>query len=61
MAAKNHRKPDQTEVLQLLADAIDGIDGYESEHGDLRYWDRACIERARDLLDSLASSPPRRE
>ncbi len=29
------------------------IDGYEGEHGYLRYWDAAKINRARELLDSL--------
>lgn len=45
--------PAKTELLQLLAAAIDGVNGCESEHGDLRYWNEASIDRARVLLDSV--------
>jgi hypothetical protein len=47
--------PSQTELLELLA-AIDGVDGYESEHGNLRYWNAKSIDRARALLDSIEAS-----
>jgi hypothetical protein len=50
-------KPGHTELLQLLAAAVDGIDGYESESGDLRYWNAASIDRARRLLSSLSTDP----
>jgi len=41
------------EILELLEAAIDGIDGYESENGDLRYWDSAKIDKARSLLETV--------
>ena len=43
------------ELLDLLAAAIDGIDGYESETGDLRYWDERKINHARALLDAAST------
>lgn len=51
--------PTSVEVIDLLAAAIDGIDGYESEHGDLRYWNEVSIEQARRLLESLEPNPTR--
>jgi hypothetical protein len=47
---KNPRPHFRAKLIQLLDAAIDG---YESETGDLRYWNPAKINRARDLLDSL--------
>ncbi|MHB1141472.1 MAG: hypothetical protein ACYC1T_06940 [Sulfuricaulis sp.] len=44
------------ELLDLLVNAVDGIDGYESEKGDLMYWDPKKIERARNLIDQLVSA-----
>lgn len=44
----------KAELLDLLAVAIDGIDGYESETGDLRYWDEKKIDRARQIIDQVA-------
>jgi hypothetical protein len=44
------------ELLQLLDAAIDGVDGYESEHGYLRYWNEDRIQRAREVLNSEPSS-----
>lgn len=41
------------ELFELLKAAIDGIDGYESENGDLRYWDSAKIDKARSLLGTV--------
>ena len=46
-------KVTKVELLDLLAAAIDGIDGYESETGDLMYWDEKKIERARQLIEYL--------
>ncbi len=44
------------ELLKLLAAAVDGIDGYESETGDLQpYWDANAISRARGVLDMIAA------
>ncbi len=42
------------ELLDLLVAAIDGIDGYESETGDLRYWNEKKIVRARQIIEQLA-------
>ena len=50
--------PSRKELLELLAAAIDGVDGYESETGDLRYWNARSIDRARALLDSIAAGAP---
>ncbi len=44
----------KSELLDLLMAAIDGIDGYESETGDLMYWDEKKIERARQLIDQFS-------
>lgn len=49
--------PASVELIDMLAAAIDGVDGYESEHGDLRYWDSVSIERARRVLESLEANP----
>lgn len=43
----------KAELLDLLVATVDGIDGYESETGDLRYWDEKKIERARQLIEKL--------
>jgi hypothetical protein len=43
------------ELLELLEAAIDGIDGYESETGDHRYWNSEKINRARSLLETVHS------
>ncbi len=40
-------------LLNLLTAAIDGIDGYESETGDLRYWDKKMVEQARHIIDQM--------
>lgn len=42
-------------LFDLLLAAIDGIDGYESENGDLRYWDSVKINKARLLIDKVQS------
>lgn len=44
------------ELFARLKAAIDGIDGYESEHGDLMYWDEARIERSPQLIDKLSET-----
>ena len=41
------------DLFDLLEAAIDGIDGYESETGDLRYWDSAKIDKARSLIETV--------
>lgn len=46
----------KSELLDLLVAAIDGIDGYESETGDLRYWDENRIERARQLIGQVLTN-----
>ena len=46
----------KSELLDLLVVAIDGIDGYESETGDLRYWDENRIERARQLIGQVLTN-----
>jgi hypothetical protein len=43
----------KSELLELLAAVIDGIDGYESETGDLRYWDKEKIEQARHIINQM--------
>ena len=40
-------------LFALLEAAIDGIDGYESENGDLRYWDSVKIDKARSLIETV--------
>lgn len=47
-------KISKIELLDLLMAAIDGIDGYESESGDLMYWDEKKVERARQLIEQLS-------
>jgi hypothetical protein len=44
------KKAKQAELLEIIRQLIDGVDGYECEHGDLRYWKRAQIEQARRLI-----------
>jgi hypothetical protein len=46
----------KAELVDLLAAVVDGVDGYESETGDLRYWNEEKIERARQLIDQLITS-----
>ena len=47
------------ELIELLAAAIEGIDGYEAEMGDIgRYWDAGKITRAREVIDSATGGPP---
>lgn len=46
------------ELMQLLEAAIDGVDGYESENGDLRYWNEEKVNRARLLIDTVQSGAP---
>ena len=43
----------KVELLDLLTAAIDGIDGYESETGDLMYWDKKKIEQERRVIDQM--------
>ena len=43
------------ELFELLVAAIDGIDGYESESGELRYWKESRIERAREIIDEVTA------
>jgi len=39
------------ELISLLRAAVDGIDGYDCETGDLRrYWDEVAVKRARAVL-----------
>lgn len=48
------------ELLDLLAVAMDGIDGVEVKQGVealARFWDVEKIERARVLLDQLGIDP----
>ncbi len=42
--------------MRLLTAMLDGIDGYECEQGDLRYWNRQAVEEARRLADVAAVS-----
>lgn len=44
--------PSREELSSLLAAAVDGVDGYESETGNLRYWDAEKIQRAREVIDA---------
>jgi hypothetical protein len=44
------KKPTRAELLKIIERLIDGIDGYECEHGDLRYWKPADVEEARRLI-----------
>jgi len=46
------QNPTKRVLLDLLRAAVDGVDGYESETGHLRYWNAAQIEQARRLLDA---------
>ena len=41
----------KADLIDLLVATVDGIDGYESETGDLRYWDEKKIEQARQLIE----------
>jgi len=43
----------KVELLDLLIAAIDGIDGFESETGDLMYRDKKKIEQARHVIDQM--------
>lgn len=49
-------KVTKVELLDLLVVAIDGIDGYESETGDLKYWDEKKIEKARQLIGQVLAN-----
>ena len=40
-------------LLTILEQLLDGVDGYESEHGDLRYWDPKAVAEARRLIASV--------
>lgn len=55
--SKNHdneeRKPATDALLRLMERLIDGVDGYECEHGDLRYWNRAEVQHARRLIGAI--------
>ena len=44
------------ELFELLEAAIDGVNGYESETGDLQYWDAKKVNRARGLIDAIHGS-----
>jgi hypothetical protein len=44
------------ELLDLLYALVDGVDGYESETGDLRHWNEEKLERARQVIDQLIAS-----
>jgi len=41
-------------ALRLLAAVLDGVDGYESETGNLRYWNEKAVKDARALLDEVS-------
>lgn len=43
------------ELFALLEAAIDGIDGYESEAGYLRYWDTEKVEQGRRVIADVRS------
>lgn len=45
-------KPTYEDLLRHLAAILDGVTGYQCEHGNLRYWDQAAIENARKALAS---------
>lgn len=47
------------EVLRLLVAMLDGVNGYESETGDLRYWQPHEVEAARKLVDSMYDKGPK--
>lgn len=46
----------KTELLDLLIAAIDGIDGYETEVGDLRYWNADKVKRAREVIGNVIAA-----
>jgi len=50
--SKQTAAPSREELHNLLAAAVDGIDGYESETGYLRYWNDKKIQRAREVIDA---------
>ena len=57
--SKNHdteeRKPGTGELLRLIERLVDGIDGYQSEPDDLRYWSPKAVEEARQLVGVSAA------
>jgi hypothetical protein len=46
------RDPSASELIRVIERLVDGIDGYECENGDLRYWNRDAVEAARRILGS---------
>ncbi len=55
----NQQLPSQEKLYELLVAAIDGIDGYECERGDLHpYWLPEKINEARIVIDSVKGRPP---
>lgn len=55
------KKIDLEYVLRLLAAVLDGVEGYESETGDLRYWNHKAVREARALLDQAAKHAPKKQ
>lgn len=51
MNEKPESQPTREALLELLHAAVDGIDGYESETGDLRYWKAESIAEARRVVE----------
>ena len=49
---REQREQSASELVRLIERLLDGIDGYECEHGDLRYWNRETVEVARRLVGS---------
>jgi hypothetical protein len=47
-----HREPSASDLIRIIERLVDGIDGYECESGDLRYWNRDAVEAARRILGS---------
>lgn len=45
-------------LIDLLRATVDGIDGYESETGYLRYWDSEKVSQARTILADLDKHSP---
>lgn len=41
------------QVRAILAALLDGVDGFESEHGYLRYWSPEAVRAARSLFEGL--------
>ena len=45
--------PSVEHLLRLIDRLVDGVDGYECENGNLRYWNADAVEEARNVLRAL--------